>query len=101
MLALLGCIVYPFHAGGRIYDALGALVIIVTGVVILMNHKTGPSISLICVILLTVDQVRQVFLVHGFELSLETILQYGRPLFNIALYWVTYIWYFHWRIEVS
>jgi len=101
LLALAGCLVYKDGAVSRLYGAAGAVIIILTGVSIFVNHSAALAFSFVCTVLLTADAVFDFIQFPGFQLSAHTFLEATRAVFNIGLYWVGFLSYKRWRSTYS
>ena len=99
-LALLGCVAGPGGKAERIYEGFGAVVITLTGVMMLRNHRSASLLCFVTAVLLTIDRVRQ-FVETGpstlshFALS-KAVLRLG---INVLFYWAAYHWYKIWVLN--
>jgi hypothetical protein len=97
LLALFGCLFSEGQALERLYGAIGCIVLITTSILILLNHKMALLFSFLCAVLLTIDATSQFVSLHTLSSSAHGVWQAARTLFNIALYWVVFLWFREWR----
>jgi hypothetical protein len=97
VLALYGSLAYTGHATDRVYDAVGSAVILLCGFTIWINHRSALWLTLLCVLVLTVDEGRQITAVFRVNGSMQTIGAMWRSLLNILLYWAAYLAYRRWK----
>jgi hypothetical protein len=98
ILALYGCLVYQGHDTSRVYDALGAAIILLTGLTIWIDNKNTLWLTLLCVLVLTIDEIRQVAEIRRGDGSIQIFGGMARPLLNIVLYWASYLAYRRWKM---
>jgi len=101
MLALLGCLASPGQDLDRIYGAASSVIMVITSLLILTNHKRALPFSFLCAALLTIDLILNFFPRHFSPYSLRTDWRTARTLFNVTLYWVGFLWYRKWRTNVG
>jgi hypothetical protein len=101
-LALAGLASSRFNSLYDWLDAVGAAVMVLTGILILVHQKYAVPCALLCATLLTLSRVHDgIGAVHGIGVSLPSISMAARALFNIALYWIAYEWFKRWRMRVD
>lgn len=98
VLALLGCITYPGNVSGRVLDAIGSAILVLTGVSVLTSRKSAIYLACLSAMLLTVDQFRQF---TAFDWSLQTTNKVGHFLLNVVAYWILFGLYRRWRHNSS
>jgi len=82
---------------GALYTLLGSIVVIVTSILVLLNHKWALPFVFVTACLLSIDLFRERAPLHVVPLSLLELRQTFRLLFNVALYWGLFLWYRQWR----
>jgi hypothetical protein len=98
VLVLLGCLFYTGQDPTRPYYAVGSTIIIVTSILMWINHKWSLTLSFICAILITTDLILEHILPLKNNLaSAHTLWEIARTLFNVGLYWAAFFWYRRWR----
>jgi hypothetical protein len=97
VFALLGCLASGGQDLDRVYGAASSIIIIITSILILINHKRALPFSFLCAAALTIDLILEFFPRHFSPFSLHTAWQIARTLFNVTLYWVGFLWYRKWR----
>ena len=95
-LALLGCVVYPGSLAERLYDGIGSIIILGTGLMIFINHRSALCFSLMCAVLLTVDQIREFIVAPPANWSIHALGKAAHVVLNIVFYWISYILYRRW-----
>src|SRR5258708_28869118 len=73
------------------------LATLATGVSMLLNHKSALHLSLLVVVMLTIDTLSQFLADHHLEWSLDFVSRALHVIAGIILYWVAYFTYRRWR----